>query len=173
MLVITALVSCKKESEKTTDLAPAIDSVSVPKTPEVKPISSALKILTPEETTKFLQTKNDTLYVTNFFATWCGPCMQGIKEIASLKEEMKNENVVFLYITGPSSPEKTWNNNIPNIKGKHYRVTQDEWNYLTQKFNISGIPHYVLVNKNGEVVNPKLGHHGNEALKRILVEQMK
>ena len=89
------------------------------------------------------------------------------------EEEMKNENVVFLYITGPSSPEKTWNNNIPNIKGEHYRVTQDEWNYLTQKFNISGIPHYVLVNKNGEVVNPKLGHHGNEALKRILVEQMK
>lgn len=116
--------------------------------------------------------KGKVIYV-DFWATWCGPCMQGIKEIASLKEEMKNENVVFLYITGPSSPEKTWNNNIPNIKGEHYRVTQDEWNYLTQKFNISGIPHYVLVNKNGEVVNPKLGHHGNEALKRILVEQMK
>lgn len=116
--------------------------------------------------------KGKVIYV-DFWATWCGPCLQGIKEIATLKEEMQNENVVFLYITGPSSPEKTWNNNIPNIKGEHYRVSEDEWNYLIQKFNISGIPHYVLVNKNGEVVNPKLGHHSNEALKGILEEQMK
>lgn len=118
--------------------------------------------------TKF---KGKVIYV-DFWATWCGPCMSGIKQIAPLKEEMKNENVVFLYITNPTSPEKAWNNNIPNINGEHYRVTQDEWNYLSQKFKISGIPHYVLVNKKGEVVNPKLGHNSNEALKEILKQQM-
>lgn len=118
--------------------------------------------------TKF---KGKVVYV-DFWATWCGPCMSGIKEIAPLKEEMKNQDVVFLYITGQSSPEKTWSNSIPNINGEHYRVSEDEWNYLTKKFNISGIPHYVLVNKNGEVVNPKLGHHSNESLKVILEKQI-
>ena len=116
--------------------------------------------------------KGKVIYV-DFWATWCGPCMQGIKEIAPLKEEMKNEDVVFLYITNPTSPENTWSNKIPDIKGEHYRVSQDEWNYLTQKFNISGIPHYVLVNKKGEIVNPRLGHNSNEGLKKILEEQMK
>ncbi|HJR99852.1 MAG TPA: TlpA disulfide reductase family protein [Flavobacterium sp.] len=115
--------------------------------------------------------KGKVVYV-DFWATWCGPCMQGIKEIAPLKDEMKDQEVVFLYITNQSSPEKTWNNSIPNIKGEHYRVSEDEWNYLTQKFNISGIPHYVLVNKKGEIVNPKLGHHSNEGLKVILEKQM-
>lgn len=115
--------------------------------------------------------KGKVVYV-DFWATWCGPCMQGIKEIAPLKDEMKGQEVVFLYITNQSSPEKTWNNSIPNIKGEHYRVSEDEWNYLSQKFNISGIPHYVLVNKKGEIVNPKLGHHGNESLKVILEKQM-
>lgn len=115
--------------------------------------------------------KGKVVYV-DFWATWCGPCMQGIKEIAPLKDEMKDQEVVFLYITNQSSPEKTWNNSIPNIKGEHYRVSEDEWNYLSQKFNISGIPHYVLVNKKGEVVNPKLGHNSNESLKVILEKQM-
>ncbi|WP_140485122.1 thioredoxin-like domain-containing protein [Flavobacterium sp. GSA192] len=115
--------------------------------------------------------KGKVVYV-DFWATWCGPCMQGIKEIAPLKDEMKDQEVVFLYITNQSSPEKTWNNSIPNIKGEHYRVSEDEWNYLTQKFNISGIPHYVLVNKKGEVVNPELGHHSNESLKKILEKQL-
>jgi thiol-disulfide isomerase/thioredoxin len=115
--------------------------------------------------------KGKVIYV-DFWATWCGPCISGIKTIAPLKEEMKNQDVVFLYITGETSPLKTWENNVPNIKGEHYRVTNDEWNYLLQKFNISGIPHYVLVNKKGEVVNPKLGHHSNESLKEILEKQM-
>lgn len=48
-----------------------------------------------------------------------------------------------------------------------------KWNYLSAKFNIAGIPHYVLVGKNGEVIHPKLGHLSNEALKTELEKRMK
>ncbi|MDO3695071.1 redoxin family protein [Wenyingzhuangia sp. chi5] len=115
--------------------------------------------------------KGKVIYV-DFWATWCGPCRSGIQRIAPLKEEMIDKDVVFLYISAPSSPEKTWKNAIPNIKGEHYRVTQDEWNYLKDKFKISGIPHYALVNKKGELVNPKLGHHSNSDIKKILEEEL-
>lgn len=86
---------------------------------------------------------------------------------------MKNENVVFVYITDHSSPENTWSNMIPDIKGEHYRVSQDEWNYLTGKFNISGIPHYMLVGKNGEVINPDLGHLHNSEIKTLIEKHLK
>lgn len=116
--------------------------------------------------------KGKVVYV-DFWATWCGPCMSGISRIKPLKEEMKNEDVVFLYITNETSPEGTWKNAIPDIKGEHYRVTKDEWNYLSDKFKISGIPHYALVNKKGEIVKPKMGHSSNVKLKTILSQEIK
>lgn len=107
----------------------------------------------------------------DFWATWCGPCLSGIEKIKPLKEELKNEDIVFVYITNPSSPEKDYAKKIPEIKGEHYRVNGDEWNYLTEKFNIYGIPHYSLVGKKGEIVNEHMMPLQNEQLKKVLMEQ--
>lgn len=113
--------------------------------------------------------KGKIVYV-DFWATWCGPCRAGIEQIKPLKDEMANENVVFVYLTGETSPESTYKNMIPTIKGEHYRLSGDQWNYLCGKFNITGIPHYMLVGKDGNIINPRLGHMGNDALKSLLLK---
>ena len=116
--------------------------------------------------------KGKVIYV-DFWATWCGPCRGGIEQIKPLKEELAGKDIVFVYITNPSSPQSTWSNMIPDIKGEHYRVTTDEWNFLTSMFNISGIPHYVLVGKSGEIISPNFGHFDNQTLKRELEKYIK
>jgi len=116
--------------------------------------------------------KGKVIYV-DFWATWCGPCRSGIERIKPLKEELAGKDIVFVYITNPSSPQNTWSNMIPDIKGEHYRVTTDEWNFLTSMFNISGIPHYVLVGKSGEIINPNFGHFDNQMLKQELEKYIK
>lgn len=112
--------------------------------------------------------------LVDFWATWCGPCRSGIQQIKPLKEELADKNVVFVYITNPSSPESTYKNMIPEIKGEHYRVSPDEWNVLSAQFNISGIPHYALVGSDGEIINPHLPlGMSNEALKALLFKHIK
>lgn len=115
--------------------------------------------------------RGKVIYV-DFWATWCAPCRDGIERIKPLKAELADRNIVFVYITNPTSPEKTYKEMIPNIRGEHFRVSQDEWNFLVQKFNIYGIPHYALVDKNGKIVNGDLMHFDNDNLKNLLVEQI-
>ncbi len=43
----------------------------------------------------------------DFWATWCGGCRKMIKEYEPVKKE-QGEEVTFVYLTGPSSIEKTW-----------------------------------------------------------------
>ena len=90
----------------------------------------------------------------DFWATWWVPCMNSMKVMVPLKAELaQNKDIVFLYITNPSSPEKVYQTVMPGIKGEHYRVTNDQYNLLAKQFQITGIPHYALVNKRGGVVD--------------------
>jgi len=106
----------------------------------------------------------------DFWATWCGPCLVSIQEMAPLKEELaKNKDIVFLYITNPSSPEKSYQTVMPGIKGEHYRVTEDQYNLLAKQFQVSGIPHYALVNKRGEVVDENFKWSQTDQIKKQLL----
>jgi thiol-disulfide isomerase/thioredoxin len=105
----------------------------------------------------------DKVIFIDFWATWCGPCRSGMKKMKPMKEELKDEDVVFVFITNQTSPEKTYKAMIPEIKGEHYRLSDDEWNYLKIKFNITGIPHYTLVDKQGIVVKEKIKFWSSEA----------
>lgn len=113
------------------------------------------------------------LVFADFWATWCGPCRVGIKRMKPLKEELKNEKIKFIYLTNPTSPKKTWETMLPDIPGEHYYLTEDEWNLLAARFKVSGIPHYVLVGKDGSVIK-----HGvyfassNAELKKIFNEYL-
>lgn len=109
----------------------------------------------------------------DFWATWCAPCRSGIEQMKPLKDELAKEKIAFVYITGETSPKGTYDNMVPTIKGEHYRVSGDEWNLICGKFNISGIPRYMLVGKDGTIINQDLGHMGNEQLKALLMKHVK
>lgn len=110
----------------------------------------------------------------DFWATWCGPCKAGIRRMKSLKREYTGKDIVFLYITDPSSPRETWNQMIPDIKGYHYRLTKEQYQPINKRFNIKTIPRYMLIDKTGQLINDDLGAkaYSNDELRKVLDEAL-
>ena len=109
----------------------------------------------------------------DMWATWCGPCRAGHKAMAPMKEQMKGQNVQFVYITSPSSPMSTWQEMIKEIDGDHYYLTKEQYSYILAKYESSGIPTYAVYNTQGEQTYKVIGFPGNEEIRKRLEEAMK
>lgn len=88
--------------------------------------------------------------LVDFWNTWCAPCQASIKANEPLKSgELKSDDLVWIYIANETSPIVKYKTDIAKIQGRHYRLSDEQWAYLCEKFDIDGIPSYVVVSKDG------------------------
>ena len=66
-----------------------------------------------------------------------------------MKKELKDKDVVFVYITNESSPEELWRKSIAPMSGYHLRMSSSYWDKLGME---GGIPQYYLYDRQGKQV---------------------
>ena len=104
----------------------------------------------------------------DMWETWCGPCRAGHKAMAPMKEQMKGQNVQFVYIASPSSPSTTWQEMIKDIDGDHYYLTEEQNHYILQHYESSGIPTYAIYDTKGHQTYKSIGFPGNDVIRKEL-----
>ena len=110
----------------------------------------------------------------DLWATWCGPCTQGIRKMAPIKEELAGKDVVFVYLTNETSDKELWKKSIAGIKGFHLMLPNDYWGKLPCIIEFSGIPQYALYDRQGKRIYHLVGfadgdeqHFKKEILKAL------
>ena len=98
--------------------------------------------------------KGKTIYVVEFWATWCAPCLKSIPHLTELQKQFKDKDVVFIGV----SDEKT------EVVKKFVEKMGSQMDYTVavdggktsegymQAYGATGIPHAFVVDKQGKVI---------------------
>lgn len=101
----------------------------------------------------FQKYKGKVIYL-DFWASWCGPCKSEMPNSNALKNKLKGKDVVFLYF-GYQDKKENWlaARKELEMEGEHYLLSPQLIKEASELFQIVGIPHYVIIDKDGTIVN--------------------
>lgn len=98
--------------------------------------------------------KGKTIYVVEFWATWCGPCITSIPHLTEMQKEFKDKGVVFVGLSDEKS--EVVKKFVTKMGDKmDYTVAVDGGNTYTSYmggFGVNGIPHAFILDKEGRIV---------------------
>ena len=102
---------------------------------------------------RIIEPYKGNVLVVDFWEMSCGPCRGGMLEERPEVNALADRPIKFLYITDntPDQCNKWLDEN--EIKGEHIFISRAEWSLLQEKFNFSGIPFHILVDKLGRIHN--------------------
>ena len=97
----------------------------------------------------------DGYVLLDFWASWCGPCREKIPEVIRLYDSFAPKGLKVLGVTVQDKPD----NSLAAMAklGVNYDQIFDLDGILCSQFPVTGIPHFFLLNPQGEIVHE--GHN--------------
>ncbi len=106
----------------------------------------------------------------DFWASWCGPCMQQVPHARQLKKRMHDqEDLVFLYIS-VDTDEDAWRRTVEEqeIAGVHLNV-RGFGHEVPDSYNLKGVPTFYLIGRDGRIVDNRPPRPSHDNIDEVLL----
>lgn len=110
------------------------------------------------------------MLLIDFWGIYCGPCVHTIKTTVKAREKNQNHpDFKMLFISDDSAPLSKYEDFVMKyLDGEtSYRISESDFHLLRDLFSFSGIPRYVLIGRDGKVLDSHFNFYG---MKRELKE---
>ena len=105
------------------------------------------------------------------WATWCGPCRQEIPYLKKLDEDYKDAQIVFLSLSVDQDKAK-WEKMVKeqSMSGVQLHIGQNS--SFQQAYKIEGIPHFILLDREGRIIDKKMTRPSMDEVTRERIENL-
>ena len=125
------IFSCKKEEKKPT-------VTKEPKQEIVEEIADNVPTLDYKGLKPWLNKEDDKVYVVNFWATWCAPCVKELPYFEKVNQEYKDKNVEVILVS-LDFPKKKKTQLLPFIQKKNLQSKVLHLDDIDEQFWIADI----------------------------------
>lgn len=112
------------------------------------------------------------LIYISFWATWCSPCLKTIPQKNTIIGEYGNRPIEFINISFDKEKDK-WEKSVKNLSilGLNLICNGNWADILKTKYYIQGIPRYILINKDGEIIDSDAPSPKNKSELKSLIDK--
>ncbi|MBR9915079.1 MAG: AhpC/TSA family protein [Algicola sp.] len=125
-------------------------------------------------TTSLSDLKGKYVYV-DVWATWCGPCIREIPSLKEVEKNFHNENIAF--VSASIDEKKNHDKWVTMVDDKELGGIQlmadNDWNsQFVKDYAIQGIPRFILIDPNGNIVSADAPRPSNPKLTELLKNEL-
>ena len=112
------------------------------------------------------------MVILDFWATWCGPCLQAMPQVERVADEFRDRGVTLIAVNLQEEPKQ-----ISSMLERHKlrpTVALDRDGAVAEKYAANAIPQTVIIDREGKVARlyvgggPHLGDQFRDALDTLL-----
>jgi peroxiredoxin len=108
----------------------------------------------------------------DFWATWCGPCIQAMPHLQEIHDQKADEGLRLFLVNLREDKQRV--EQFMNSREFDMPVLMDRRGQVAQQYHVQGIPQTVLIGRDGEVkrVFVGFGPGGEEQLKQAIEQEL-
>ncbi len=115
-----------------------------------------LELVDLEGKKRKLSSLGGKVWVLNFWATWCGPCIEEIPSLNRLHTRFQDQGLRVVGVNMDESPEVA----LPEFRKKvaiQFPIFTDVDGKLADRMEVSGLPFTIVIDKNLKILFIELG----------------
>ncbi|QDK38789.1 TlpA disulfide reductase family protein [Bdellovibrio sp. NC01] len=105
-----------------------------------------------------LESLKGKVVILNFWASWCGPCVEEVPSLIKLVKEFKGD-VQLIAISGDSSVEdiNIFLKSFPELKGENIKIVYDQDRSKMKMFDVARLPESMVLSKDHKLAKKLVG----------------
>jgi len=114
--------------------------------------------------------KGKYVYI-DVWATWCGPCKREIPSLKQVEKDFHDKNIAFVSTSiDVATAHDKWSDMVKDKQlGGIQLIADKDWkSQFVQDYGISGIPRFILIDPDGNIVNADAPRPSNPKLVELL-----